>query len=518
MEISLAAVAPELILALAAVVVLLLGSWLPRRRQYLARWTALAAVAAALVLSVARIAQTPQGTAAGTFTVDVSLEMTRIAVLAGTAVVVLLAGERFSGDKRESEFYVLLLLAALGTLVLAAASDLLVLGAGYLLASIPLYAVVGYAKDSRGTEGMLKYYLMGALFGVLLLFGITLLLGTGGNTAYTDLARTLPGAPAGATAVGLLAVTAGLLFKAGAVPAHFWVPDAIDGTTGPAAAFIATIPKIGALVALFRISSLPGLPAGWPLILALLAAATMTLGNLAAFFQNSVLRLLAYSTISQVGYLLMIVAAVGHSALALPSLLFYLLAYTVTNLGAFAVVCAFPDHRTLDDYSGLFRRHRWLSLSLIICLLGLVGTPPTAVFIGKLTAFTAALDAGLGWLVILALANSVASVFYYLRWIYRIFQSPAARSPDESAVAPGSALAAQPTPAPETGTTTVPAAVPAAQPVAIPSALASPIGSTTDAGRPWGSRIAVVLAVLSLGLGLAANPILAILQTNPMAP
>ncbi|MCZ2402543.1 NADH-quinone oxidoreductase subunit N [Paenarthrobacter sp. Z7-10] len=464
-EISLDAVAPELVLALAAVAVLLLGSWLPRRRQYLAGWGALASVVAALILSMARLTGPAELTAAGTFSIDVSLNLVRIAVLAGTAVVILLAGDRFAGDKRESEFYVLLLLAALGTLVLAGASDLLVLGAGYLLASIPLYALAGYAKDSRGTEGMLKYYLMGALFGVLLLFGIALLLGAGGSTSYADLARTLPYAPTGVAAVGLLSVAAGLLFKAGAVPAHFWVPDAIDGTTGPAAAFISTIPKVGALVALFRISSLAGLPPGWPLILALLAAATMTLGNLAAFFQDRVLRLLAYSTISQVGYLLMIVAAAGHSTLARPSLLFYLLAYTVTNLGVFAVVCAFPDHRTLNDYTGLFRRHRWLSLSLIISLLGLIGTPPTAVFVGKLTAFTAALDAGLGWLVILALANSVASVFYYLRWIHRLFQAPPA----------------------------------------------STSGTTTAAARTWGGRTAVALAILSLALGLSTNPLLRLL-------
>ncbi len=491
--ISLTALAPEIIMALAAVVILLLGSWLPRRRQYLSRWMALAAVIAALFLSVARAAQPAEVTAAATFTIDSSLSVARIAVLAGTVVVLVLAGGRFSGHKRESEFYVLLLLGSLGTLVLAGASDLLVLGAGYLLASIPLYALVGFAKGSAGTEAMLKYYLMGALFGVLLLVGITVLFGAGGSTSYPGLARALPGAPAGAAAVGLLAVAAGLLFKAGAVPAHFWVPDAIDGTTGPAAAFISTIPKIGALIALFRLSSLPGVPVAWPLMLALLAALTMTLGNLAAFFQSTVLRLLAYSTISQVGYLLMVTAAVGHSDLALPSLLFYLLGYTFTNLGAFAVVCVLPALRTLDDYRGLFRTHRWLALSLIVCLLGLVGTPPTAVFVGKLTAFTAALDAGLGWLVVLALINSVASVFYYLRWIYRLFQPGRgqATADDGGADLPGDG-------APGAGAAAMSADIQGATLVA-----------------PRSARMAIVLGILSLLMGLSANPVLAFLQVNP---
>ncbi|WP_434621122.1 NADH-quinone oxidoreductase subunit N [Arthrobacter sp. A5] len=492
--ISLAALAPEIIVALAAVVILLLGSWLPRRRQHLSRWIALAAVGAALILSVARTSRPAEVTAAATFTIDTSLSTTRLAVLAGTAVILVLAGGRFGGHKRESEFYVLLLLGALGTLVLAGASDLLVLGAGYLLASIPLYALVGFAKDSAGTEAMLKYYLMGALFGVLLLVGITVLFGVGGSTTYAGLTRTLPGAPAGAAAVGLLAVAAGLLFKAGAVPAHFWVPDAIDGTTGPAAAFISTIPKIGALVALFRLSSLTGVPTAWPLILALLAALTMTLGNLAAFFQARVLRLLSYSTISQVGYLLMVTAAVGHSELALPSLLFYLLGYTVTNLGAFAVVCAFTTLRTLDDYRGFFRRHRWLALSLIFCLFGLIGTPPTAVFVGKLTAFTAALDAGFGWLVVLALINSVASVFYYLRWIYRLFQS----SPSGKAIERVDRGAAEPEAAgdaePDEGGPVDPDAVPV----------------------PWSARSAVILSIVSVCFGLSANPVLAFLLVSPL--
>jgi len=227
-------------------------------------------------------------------------------------------------------------------------------------------------------------------------------------------------------AVGLVATLAGLLFKAGAVPAHFWVPDVTQGAPAPVAAFVTTIPKIGALVGMNRLvaEALPGAPVNWSLVVAVIAAVTMTLGNLGAFFQDDARRLLGYSTISQVGYLLMAVAAAGRAALALPSLGFYLAAYAVTNLGAFAVVCALPTARRLSDYTGLFSRHRWLALSLVVCLLGLLGTPPTAVFVGKLTIFTATLDAGLGWLFVLAALNTVASLFYYLRWIAPLFRRP----------------------------------------------------------------------------------------------
>lgn len=470
--IDIPALIPELALVLAAVLGLLLGSWLPRNRQWIVRTLALIGLLVGIVATIIAMTRPTEVTAAGSYTIDISLNAVRIAVLLGTAIVIGMASDSVAGHKRETEFYVLLLLGALGTITLAGASDLLVLATGYLLASIPLYALVGFAKDPHGTEAMLKYYLMGALFGVFLLVGVVLLLATGGSTVYAELGRSLPEGPLGATAIGMLALAAGLLFKAGAVPAHFWVPDAIEGATPSIAAFIATVPKIGALVALFRLGAdvFIDVQVEWPLILALLAAVTMTLGNLAAFFQTNVRRLLAYSTISQVGYLLIFVAA-GGSTIALPSLLFYLLGYTITNLGAFAVVTAFASYKNLVDYTGLFRRHRWVAMSLVVLLLGLVGTPPTALFIGKLTAFTAALDANLGWLAVLAVVNSVASVFYYLRWIFPLFQTRVdGKGVDIDQVAP----------------------------------------AAIRAGRS-SHFLAIALGISSLALGLAANPLLEIL-------
>jgi NADH-quinone oxidoreductase subunit N len=229
-------------------------------------------------------------------------------------------------------------------------------------------------------------------------------------------------------AVGVVLLLGGLLFKAGAAPAHFWVPDVTEGARPAAGAIVTTIPKVGATVALYRLVAVPlsEVSLDWPLLLAVIAAVTMTLGNLAAFFQTNVRRLLAYSTISQVGYLLMAVAAAGRAALALPGLLLYLAAYAVTNLGAFAVVSALPRASSVAEYTGLRRHRPWLAASLVVCLLGLVGTPPTGVFAGKLTVFTATFDAGLGWLVVVAAVNTVASVFYYLRWIAPAMRGDAA--------------------------------------------------------------------------------------------
>ncbi|MGH3985099.1 MAG: NADH-quinone oxidoreductase subunit N [Pseudonocardiaceae bacterium] len=417
------ALIPELALLTGAVLGLLVGSWLPRRRQWVVRLLAAVSCVVGLVAAAVAVGTDPELVFGGSYAVDTATNAVRIIVLAATLLVICLSIETVGGHRRETEFSVLLLLGALGAIMLVGASDLLLLIAAYLLASIPLYALAAFAKDAPGTEAAMKYYLMGALLGVVMITGVTVVYGAGGATGYRALAQSLPDAPQPAVAVGIVAVLAGLLFKIGAVPAHFWVPDVIEGAAAPVAAFVTTVPKIGGLAAVYRLvaEALPGVSVDWPLLLAILATASMTLGNLAAFFQDSVRRLLAYSTISQVGYILMAVAVATRTDLALPALLFYLAAYSVTNLGAFAVVTEFPHASRLEDYRGLARRHPGLALVLVVCLLGLVGTPPTAVFLGKLEVFAAAIDGGFAWLAAVAVVNTVASLFYYLRWIAPAF-------------------------------------------------------------------------------------------------
>ncbi|MFI6523320.1 NADH-quinone oxidoreductase subunit N [Streptomyces uncialis] len=460
---------PEALLAASAVIGLLLGAWLPRHRQWMTG--ALAAAACTAGIAAAAVAAAgPDTTAFGeSFSVDPVTGAGRIIILAGTLLVLALAVGPLHAHPRETEFYVLLQLAALGALMLAGAQDLLLLAAGYLLASVPAYTLAGFRKDAAGTEAALKYYVVGAALGVVMLGGITVLLAAGRATMYPILRAELPMASAALVTTGTIALVAGVLFKAGGVPAHFWVPDTVQGSTAPVAAFLTTVPKIGALVALYRLAAVPladtAIP--WPGLVAVLSAASMTLGNLAAFFQRDVKRLLAYSTISQVGYLLMPVAVVGATGLDQRALLFYLAAYTVTNIGAFAVVCALPDAHTIEDYRGLARERPVLIASLVVCLLGLVGTPPTAVFLGKLQVFSAAFDGGYAWLAVLAAVNTVASLFYYLRWI-------------------------APTVSPRTHR---PAAT----------------GPRTAAG------VACVTATASLALGVLADPVLEVLAT-PLMP
>lgn len=431
-----AALLPEVLLAASAVVGLLAGAWLPRRRQWLVRALALGAAGGGLVASVVAATGRVRVVFGTSYAVDTATNAARLIVLAALALVLVIAADEFAADKRETESVVLMQLGALGAIVLAGANDLLLLFAAYLLASVPLYALAAFRKDAPGTEAALKYYLMGALLGVLTLTGIAILYGATRATGYQAIAAAAPDAPAAAVAVGAVGVFAGLMFKSGGVPAHFWVPDVADGAEPSVAAFVTTLPKLGALVAVYRFAAvaLPGAPFRWPLLLALLAAASMTLGNLAAFFQTSAKRLLAYSTISQIGYLLMAAAVADRSPLAQKSLLFYLAAYAAGNLGAFAVVAELPRAKTLADYRGLARRHPGLAAVLVVCLLALVGTPPTGVFFGKLGVFTAAVDGGYAWLTVLAVVNTVASLFYYLRWLVPAVVST--ETPDTEALAP----------------------------------------------------------------------------------
>lgn len=428
------ALLPELFLLAGAVGGLLLGLWTPQQRQGRVQAVALLACVASAAAAAAALLGPTETVFEGTWVVDTLTATTRVAVSAATAAAIVLTSPSLSGHPRQSEAYVLMLLGALGADVLAASGDLLMLVAAYLLASVPLYALAGFAKDARGTEATLKYYLLGAMSGVLLLLGVSALILAGGSSLYIDLAAGLGSAPSPLVAVGVLGVLAGVAFKAGAVPVHFWVPDVAAGTTPPMAAFITTVPKLGAVVAAFRLVSEPFAEAGLnvPLVVAVVATASMTLGNLAAFTQHEVLRLLAYSTVSQVGYLFMVVAVAARSDLAVPALSVYLAGYAVTNVGAFAAVAALPGARTLGAWSAASLRHRWLVLSLVVCLLGLVGTPPTAVFVGKLAVFAAAGDGEMMWLVVVAAVNTVASLFYYLRWFGPAFTSePAVGAPAE---------------------------------------------------------------------------------------
>lgn len=410
-------VLPELALLGGGVVALLYALFAPRSRQSDGAWIALAALAAAAVLTAPKLAELPHLTFGTTWAVDGGALWGKLVVLVVAALAVLLSVDWLRGDPRHGEWYTLLLFSTLGAVILAAAADLMEVVLGVLLSSATGYVLAGYHRRSgRAGEAAIKYYLLGALANGGLVYGVVLLFGLVGTTTLGGLGSGLPGADPLVLAAGTALVAGGLAFKMGAVPAHAWMPDVADAAPAPAAAFLTAAPKVGALLALGRLALLlPEDGVGWRPLVALLAAATMTLGNLAALWQEDLRRLLGWSAVSQSGYALMGVVALGRSDLALPALLYFLAAYAVANLAAFGVVAALRGLREVSAYAGLFRTRPGLTAALAIAFLSFVGIPPLAGFAGKLALFAATLEAGYLWLAALAAANTVVSLFYYLR-------------------------------------------------------------------------------------------------------
>ncbi|MEO8227420.1 MAG: NADH-quinone oxidoreductase subunit N [Gemmatimonadota bacterium] len=421
-------VLPELALLVGAVGVLLFALFAPRRRQAWAAGLATVAVVVAAGLTLALPGGRQWLTFHDTYAVDGAAVAAKLIVLGATVIVIALSVDWFREDPRHGEYYALLLLSSLGAVLLAGATDLMELVLGVLLSSVTGYVLVAYHRQSRrSAEAATKYYLLGALTNAFMVYGVVFLFGLAATTTFTGLHERLAGADPLALVAGTALVVVGLAFKMGAVPAHAWMPDVADGAPAPVAAFITVVPKVGALIALARlVLILPEGGVGWRPLAALLAALTMTLGNLAALRQDDVRRLLGWSAVSQTGYGLMAVVALGRSPLAVPALLYFLAAYAVGGLAAFGVVVALRGRADREGYAGLAATHPWLAATLAVALLSFVGIPPTAGFAAKLALFGATLDAGYGWLAVVAVANSVISLAYYARVLAPMYFGTAA--------------------------------------------------------------------------------------------
>lgn len=407
---------PELILLGGGVVILIYALVAPRRRQAVAALLALAVAAASAVATTVMLGQSERLTFADTYAVDGVALWSKLVVLIATAVVIGLSVGWFRRDPRHGEYYTLLLFSALGAILLAGATDLMQFTVAMLLSSVTGYVLSAYHRASRvSSEAGIKYYLIGAFTGAGMLIGIAYLFGLAGTTTLTGLATGLDdGGPA--LVAGTALVIVALAFKTGAVPAHAWVPDVAEGAPAPVAAFVTAAPKVGGFVFLARlVLILPPEAVGWRPLVAGLAAATMTLGNLAALWQDDVRRLLGWSAISQTGYGLLAIVALGRSGLAVSSLLFFLLAYVLGNVAAFGVVVELRGRTERSSYAGLARAHPWLAAALAVSFLSFIGVPPLAGFAAKLLLFAAAIEAGYTWLAVLGIINTVFSIFYYVR-------------------------------------------------------------------------------------------------------
>jgi NADH-quinone oxidoreductase subunit N len=355
-----------------------------------------------------------------TFRIDPLGEWAKLALLPATILSAILAHHEVKGTDREGTVHSLFSFTALGALVLAGAGDVMFVVLGVLLSSLGSFALAAYPRDDRATEGAMKFLVFGSVTSAVMIFGLTYWYGATGSTLLSELAK-LGDAPLPA-ALGLVAVVVGLGYKAAIAPFHFWSPDAYDGAPVSVAAFLSVVPKVGAIFALVQVTRDLPTSTGWPLVIAGLAILSMTYGNLAALVQDNMVRLLAYSSIAQSGYLLLGVVAVGRSDLAIRSLVVFAAAYAAMNVGAFAVVAGYG--RNLRDLSGLGRYAPWTAGAMVVFLISLVGIPPTAGFAGKLLLFGAAIDAGYTWLAIVAILNSVLSLAVYLQVVVPMYGTP----------------------------------------------------------------------------------------------
>lgn len=390
-------------------------------------------------------AATPSQVFSGMLAVDRFTAIFGAIFVMGAALAALLAGAFMREHGFEfGEFYALLLFGTAGMLILAAATDLITIFLGVETMSLAVYVLTGcWRRSNKSSEGAMKYFMVGAFATSVLLYGMALVYGATGSTSLNVIAQEAPHvAAAPLFIVGFLLIIVAFGFKIAAVPFHMWAPDAYDGAPTPVTAFMSTTIKAAAFATLIRLVSTafsrPELAfgsSGWASVCSWLAVLTMIVGNLGALRQDNVKRMLAYSSVAHAGYLLVGLVAVGVvGEAARGPLIYYLVAYTLTTVGAFGVVAwigSRNDERLdINNWAGLATRHPAAALAMTIFMLSLGGFPPTAGFFGKFYIFRAALQKPtLVWLVVVAVLNSVVSVFYYLRVVTTMYFREVGREP-----------------------------------------------------------------------------------------
>lgn len=324
---------------------------------------------------------------------------------------------------RAGEYYALILFCTVGMILLASSTDMIMIFLGIEIVSICLYVLAGIRRDNlRSNEAALKYFLLGAFATGFLLYGMTMVYGSTGHTNLFKIAEVVQNQSAQSNPLllmGLVLLIIGFGFKVASVPFHMWAPDVYQGAPTPITAFMAVGPKAAAFAAFFRVfaETFPEMAPSWEIILSTIAVLSMFFGNLGAIMQTNIKRMLAFSSISHAGYILM--AVIAKNSLGASSLLFYMLAYAFTTFGIFGIIILLgrkgEENLEIENYSGLAYRHPILALSMTVFLLSLGGLPPFAGFIAKFYIFSAAIQEGLVTLVIIAVLNSAISFYYYLK-------------------------------------------------------------------------------------------------------
>ncbi|MCE2413595.1 NADH-quinone oxidoreductase subunit N [Candidatus Poribacteria bacterium] len=425
---------PELIIALTLLIVLVFDLFDSISKSILG-WMTIVGAGIALWVSI----QMHQAGTVGTqfndmFKVDNFSLFFNIIFLVSTILVALISMSYLDrDDRKQGPYYLLILLATLGMMLMAAGNELIIVFLGLELMSLSLYVLAGYFRDNpASSEAGMKYLLLGAFASAFFLYGIALIYGGAGTTNVPAIAEAIT-APNKSPLLlaGMFLLIVGFGFKVAIVPFHQWAPDVYEGAPTTIAAFISAGPKAAGFAAFLRIfmEALPSLQVEWSGVVIVLAMLTMTVGNVIAIAQTSIKRMLAYSSIAHAGYVLIGLAAANNDGIS--SAMLYLLVYCVMNIGAFgAVILAKTEDGEslmISDYAGLGLRKPLLAMFMTIMLLSLAGFPPTAGFVGKFYVFKSAVQAGHIWLVIIGAINTAISAFYYLRVVVTMYM----REPEE---------------------------------------------------------------------------------------
>ncbi len=426
-----APVLPEIFLATAAMLLLMIGVFSRGEENPVAGWLAIAI----LIMTGALVLRQDAGAAQlfdGALLVDDFGRFMKILILAGAVFALILSFDYLKNAKiLKFEYPVLVLLSTLGMMLLASANNLIALYLALELQSLALYVLASFRRDSvLSSEAGLKYFVLGALSSGLLLYGCSLVYGFTGTVGFEGINSVLQSADRSVGLVfGLVFVLAGVAFKLSAVPFHMWTPDVYEGAPTPVTAFFASAPKVAAFAMLIRVAqeAFPAIDADWKQIIIAISVASMALGAFAAIGQTNIKRLMAYSSIGHVGYAMVGLAA-GTQA-GVQGVMIYLAIYVVMTLGAFACILAMrrgeSDVEDIAELSGLSRNKPMLAFMLTILLFSMAGIPPLAGFFAKFYVFLAAIEAELFWLAVVGVVTSVVSAFYYLAIIAKMyFQEP----------------------------------------------------------------------------------------------
>ncbi|MCX6080445.1 MAG: NADH-quinone oxidoreductase subunit N [Chloroflexi bacterium] len=425
MSINMLAILPEILLLAVAMLVLVLDPfWKDENRRTNLGWLTAGGLIATMFVSLLldRPAQSSLAFG-GMVRYDWLAFVFKMIFIFGAAITAMFMMDVEKVGKR-AEAYLLLVAATIGMNLMASSADLVMLYLAIETTSIPMYVLAGFLlDDKKSTEAGFKYLLFGAMTSAIFLYGLSLVYGFSGTTQFASMSGYFTSLNPVSLGV-LFLVVVGIGFKISLVPFHFWAPDTYEGSPTPVAGFLSTASKAAGFAVLLRLflTAFPQVAADWQMLLAILAVLTMTLGNLVALAQTNIKRLLAYSSIAHAGYAL--IGLVANNALGVTGLIYYLMAYVLTNLAAFGIIMAVGRVTGSDEiraYDGMSRRSPYLGLAMLVAFLSLSGMPPFGGFMAKMLVFAGAIQAGWYWLVFVGVLNSIIGLYYYLTVLKYIY-------------------------------------------------------------------------------------------------